>query len=405
MVAIPFDAFASDAAGMPRGDDVNRLPGLDLLRAIAIVWVMIFHSYVIGGWGHFGGIEQNGWMGVDLFFVLSGFLIGSQVLKPLAEGQTFSFGDFYQRRAFRILPAYLVVVAAYFIWPSVREQGELQPLWQFLTFTVNLLIDAKDHLAFSHVWSLCVEEHFYLLFPLLAWWLARRPSVRRFVLVCTAVVLAGMVVRGVMWAWELAPLAGLDQNSYGKTFLERIYYPTWSRLDGLLMGVMLATARVYRPVLWSRWGRHANGFLLAGVAVVGGAIMLFRDRTGFIPTVVGYPLLSFGLGLLVLAGAQTSGVLARLRVPGAGWLAAVSYSLYLSHKAVFHLVESAAGEKLDGHGLLTFAAYASAVLGVGALLHYGVERPFLKLRTRVLHQAPVAAHASGVIAGAGTDAA
>jgi peptidoglycan/LPS O-acetylase OafA/YrhL len=229
--------------------------------------------------------------------------------------------------------------------------------------------------------------------------------VRRFVLVCTAVVLAGMVVRGVMWVWELAPLAGLDQNSYGKTFLERIYYPTWSRLDGLLMGVMLATARVYRPVLWSRWGRHANGFLLAGVAVVGGAIMLFRDRTGFIPTVVGYPLLSFGLGLLVLAGAQTSGVLARLRVPGAGWLAAVSYSLYLSHKAVFHLVESAAGEQLDGHGLLTFAAYASAVLGVGALLHYGVERPFLKLRTRVLHQAPAAAHASGMMAGAGRDAA
>jgi peptidoglycan/LPS O-acetylase OafA/YrhL len=214
-----------------------------------------------------------------------------------------------------------------------------------------------------------------------------------------------MVIRGALWLHALAPWAVVDQNSYGKTFLERIYYPTWSRLDGLLMGVMLATARVYRPILWSRWGRHANGFLLAGVAVVGGAIWLFRDRTGFIPTVLGYPLLSFGLGLLVLAGAHASSVLARLRVPGAGWLAAVSYSLYLSHKAVFHGVESAVGSSLDGHGLLTFAAYASAVLGVGALLHYGVERPFLKLRERVLHQAPAAARASGELAGAGTDAA
>jgi peptidoglycan/LPS O-acetylase OafA/YrhL len=142
-------------------------------------------------------------MGVDLFFVLSGFLIGSQVLKPLAEGRAFSFGEFYQRRAFRILPAYLVVLAAYFIWPSIKEQGELQPLWQFLTFTVNLFIDAREHLAFSHVWSLCVEEHFYLVFPLLACWLARRPSVRRFAVVCTFIVLAGMLVRGATWlfAW------------------------------------------------------------------------------------------------------------------------------------------------------------------------------------------------------------
>jgi peptidoglycan/LPS O-acetylase OafA/YrhL len=384
---------------------MNRMPGLDLLRAVAIAWVMIFHSYFIGGWGHFGGIEQNGWMGVDLFFVLSGFLIGSQVLKPLADGAGFSFKAFYQRRAFRILPAYLVMVAAYFIWPSIREQGALQPLWQFLTFTVNLFIDARDHLTFSHVWSLCVEEHFYLLFPLLAWWLARRPSVLRFALVCTGVVLAGMALRGALWWHELAPLAGIDQNSYGKAFLERIYYSTWSRLDGLLMGVMLAVARVYRPILWSRWGRHANGFLLAGVAVVGGAILLFRDRTGFIPTVVGYPLLSFGLGLLVFAGAQASGVLARLRVPGAGWLAGVSYSLYLSHKAVFHVMEAAAGARLDGHGVLTFAGYSSAVLAMGALLHYGVERPFLVLRERVLHQASASARASGLAAGAGTEAA
>ena len=79
---------------------MNRLPGLDLLRAIAIAWVMIFHSYIIGGWGHYGGVEEIGWMGVDLFFVLSGFLIGSQVLKPLAQGQAFSFTDFYLRRGF-----------------------------------------------------------------------------------------------------------------------------------------------------------------------------------------------------------------------------------------------------------------------------------------------------------------
>jgi peptidoglycan/LPS O-acetylase OafA/YrhL len=364
---------------------MNRLPGLDLLRAIAIVWVMIFHSYIIGGWGHFGGLDKSGWMGVDLFFVLSGYLIGSQVLKPLAEGRRLSFADFYLRRAFRILPVYLLVVAAYFLWPSVREYPGIQPPWQFLTFTVNLLIDVQHNLAFSHVWSLCVEEHFYLLFPLLAWWLTRRPSLAKFVAACVAVVAFGLLVRGYVWLHFMGPAKDVDQNSYGKYFLEGIYYPTWSRLDGLLTGVVLAAIRTYRPVSWARWALHANRILLAGLITVGLSIWFFQDRTGFLPTLLGYPLLSFGMGMLVFAGANATSVLARLRVPGASWLALASYSLYLSHKAVFHWVESSVGAKLDGHGVLTFAGYAGAVLLVGALLHHGVERPFLRLRERYLN--------------------
>jgi peptidoglycan/LPS O-acetylase OafA/YrhL len=364
---------------------MNRLPGLDLLRAIAIVWVMIFHSYIIGGWGHFGGMDKAGWMGVDLFFVLSGYLIGSQVLKPLAEGRAFSFADFYLRRAFRILPVYLLVVAVYFVWPSLREYPGIQPAWQFLTFTVNLLIDVQHNLAFSHVWSLCVEEHFYLLFPLLAWWLTRRPSPVKFAALCVAVVALGLLVRGYVWLHFMGPIRDVDQNSYGKYFLEGIYYPTWSRLDGLLTGVMLAAIRTYRPTLWARWALHADRILLAGLVVVGLSIWFFQDRTGFLPTLLGYPLLSFGMGLLVFAGANATCVLARLRVPGASWLALASYSLYLSHKAVFHWVESSVGAKLDGHGVLTFAGYAGAVLLVGALLHHGVERPFLRLRERYLN--------------------
>ena len=384
---------------------MNRLPGLDLLRAIAIAWVMIFHSYIIGGWGHYGGVEKIGWMGVDLFFVLSGFLIGSQVLKPLAQGQGFSFTDFYLRRAFRILPVYLLVVAVYFIWPSMREYPGIQPLWQFLTFTVNLLIDVEHNLAFSHVWSLCVEEHFYLLFPLLAWWLARRPSVRKFATVCIAVVALGMFLRGYIWLHFMAPVKGFDQNSYGNAFLEGIYYPTWSRLDGLLTGVVLAVLRIYRPALWAQWGQRANGVLMAGLVVLGLSIWLFQDRTGFAATLLGYPLLSAGMGLLVMAGACENGALARARVPGAGWLAMASYSLYLSHKLVFHGVEAAAGHWLDGHGVATFAGYALAVLATGALLHYAVERPFLRLRRYVAGLRSRRSFAGTVPAQAGADAA
>ncbi len=96
-----------------------RLPGLDLLRAIAVVWTMLFHSFLVGGLGgDWAWAQRYGWMGVDLFFVLSGFLISSQVLKPLANGSRFSFVEFYLRRAFRILPAFWAVLAVYLLWPA-----------------------------------------------------------------------------------------------------------------------------------------------------------------------------------------------------------------------------------------------------------------------------------------------
>ncbi|UHQ25028.1 acyltransferase [Lysobacter sp. 5GHs7-4] len=364
---------------------MSRLPGLDLLRAIAVVWVMLFHSYLVGGMGEFWGqIVTHGWMGVDLFFVLSGYLIGGQLLKPLSQGQPFRPGDFYLRRAFRVLPAFLAVLAIYLAWPGFREAEGMQPVWQFLTFTLNLLIDYQHNRAFSHAWSLCVEEHFYLIFPWLAWWMTRRPSTAKFVSVCVAVLLAGLALRGYVWLYQMAPVQGLEdvERSFGRRFVEDIYYPTWMRLDGLLCGVVLAAIQVYRPQLWAGMQRRANLLLVAGLAVVGVAIWLFMERTALLPTVIGYPLLSMGLALLVAAGASTRSWLGRWRVPGAGWLALTSYSLYLIHKPVFHLVDTHLGTQLQGQGVLAFAVYAAATLAAGAVLHYSVERPFLRLRER-----------------------
>jgi peptidoglycan/LPS O-acetylase OafA/YrhL len=363
---------------------MKRASGLDLLRAIAIAWVMLFHSFIIDGWHEpFVGMESNGWMGVDLFFVLSGYLIGSQLLRPLSLGQPLSLIDFYLRRAFRILPVFFVVLALYFLWPPFRESGGIQPLWQFLTFTVNLLIDYQHNKAFSHVWSLCVEEHFYLLFPLLAWWMTRRPSVTKFVVVVVCVVIAGMALRGFLWMHELAPVSTGDDPRMGPRFVEYIYYPTWSRLDGLLAGVVLATIRIYRPAIWACLQARANLASLAGIVVTAMALLIFRDRSGLLASVLGYPMLSLGFALLVLAGAGRRGWLATVRVPGAHWVAAISYSLYLSHKAVLHLANQALAPHLDGHPAAAFVVYALAMFTSGAALYYGIERPFLRLRARL----------------------
>jgi len=350
---------------------MQRLPGLDLLRAIAIVWVMLFHSWMIGGLGApFQPVADYGWMGVDLFFVLSGYLIGHQLLEPLSRGAPLRFGAFYLRRAFRILPAFLAVLAVYLLFPAWREAPGMQPAWQFLTFTLNLLIDYRHNQAFSHAWSLCVEEHFYLLFPLLAWGLARRSSRALVASSAVLVVAAGLLLRGYA-------------SLHGKDWLESIYYPTWTRLDGLLAGVLLAAIQIYQPDGWTALQRRANPLACAGLLLVGAAIWLFRDKTAFAASVFGFPLLSLGLALLVAAGAGTTGWLGRWRVPGAGWVAAISYSLYLSHKLAIHAIHGVLLRWPAVHGLAAFAMYALAIAATGALLHYAVERPFLRLRRRL----------------------
>jgi peptidoglycan/LPS O-acetylase OafA/YrhL len=377
---------------------MHRLPGLDLLRAIAIVWVMLFHSFIVGGLGpDFAWLSRYGWAGVDIFFVLSGFLIGTQVLRPLQRGEPLSFGAFYGRRAWRILPAFAVVLALYVWFPGLREVPGLQPWWQFATFTLNLLTDTNNQ-AFSHAWSLCVEEHFYLVFPLLAWWLTRRSSTLGFISLCAAVVMLGVALRTTVWLHD----AAMDPPR--NWFLEDIYYPTWMRLDGLLMGIMLATLRVYRPQAWTRLQARSNMVLLGGIGVSCFALWLFRDRTGLLANALGWPSLSFGFGLLVFAGADRQSLLGRWRLPGASWLAGISYSLYLSHKIAFHVVATTFGAQLQGHGMIAFMTYAVAVLMLGAALHYLVERPCLRLRERrAIRQTsvPTTADASGVMTGPG----
>ena len=341
---------------------------------------MLFHSFLLGGLGPaWSWLSRFGWMGVDLFFVLSGFLIGGQVFSTIARGHQFSFGDFYVRRAFRILPAYVAVLLLYVFWPPFREATGMEPLWKFLTFTMNLSIDYERNSALSHAWSLCVEEHFYWFFPILAVALLHRPAVWKFTLLCAILVLGGIALRAAIWTHGMET----DPNMVRNWYVEDIYYPTWNRLDGLLCGVALAAWKTFRPQSWLVARRYANLSLFSGVLVMALSFWLFQDRTGLVGNTIGWPVLSLGLGLLVFAGADRDSFIGRGRVPIASWLAAISYSLYLMHKATYHLVQGYWGTQLAGTGFLAFLAYGSTAILAGAILHYAVEQPFLKLRVRL----------------------
>lgn len=366
-----------------------RIPALDTLRAVAIVWVMLFHSYLVGGLGDgFGLLERSGWMGVDLFFVLSGFLIGSQVFRQVAATGRIDLRRFFMRRATRILPAFLVVLALYALWPAWREVPDMQPLWQFPTFTFNLAFDDATRTAFSHVWSLCVEEHFYLVFPFLVLLLAPCMTMRHYVMASAAMVVGGMLLRGWLWQRHIAP-ALVSGEGVGVAYLRYLYYPTYARLDGLLAGLAVGACSVFRPRWMGAVARHAAVLAVLGALGVVTAVVLFDGhRADVVPCVLGYPWVAAVMGLWVLLGAARGSAPAWCP-PAARWLAQASYSLYLSHKGMFALATLTVGHHLDHWPLARFAAYAAATLAGGALLHYGVERPFLRYRRRAAVPAAV----------------
>ncbi|PHV11206.1 acyltransferase [Chitinimonas sp. BJB300] len=363
-----------------------RRPGLDLLRAFAIIWVMFYHAQIMGLGTPLLAFTRWGWMGVDLFFVLSGFLIGGQLFVPMRRGQRPDIVEFMGKRAFRILPAYALMVLLYFAMPSWRETTQIQPLWQFASFTENLLIDISTPKAFSHVWSLCVEEHFYLLLPLICLALFGRIGPKRVMALLAGVLLGGMVLRGALWLHELEPLLALHSNDnlFSQRYMELIYYPSWSRLDGLLAGVALALLREFRPQIWARVQRHEWALYISAALLLAGAFWLLQSREAFWPVVAGFPLLAAGLAFLVAAADSEQSLLGRLCLPGIAPVAAMAFSLYLSHKMVWAVARQHLAPALQGQGVLALVVYAALALLGGATLYWLLERPSLRWRARWL---------------------
>jgi peptidoglycan/LPS O-acetylase OafA/YrhL len=300
------------------------------------------------------------------------------------------------RRAFRVLPAYLAVLALYFTVPAVRESEGIQPLWRFLTFTLNLFPDWSDNTAYSHAWSLCVEEHFYLLLPPVIWLLARKPGIGKVALVAVGVLAGGMLLRSWLWQHEVAPLAHIagGEANFFRRYVEVIYNPTYNRLDGLLAGVMLAVVKGFRPGWWSCAMRFGPLFLVLGLAGVYASMRM--DPTSYLGAVVVFPLLSISLAFVVLAALSPRVGLDRFSVPGAKQIAMISFSLYLTHKQVYAWIDRALGSALEGSDLLAFCAYNASALAVAALLYVAVERPALRLRDRLFRHPRIPATYAGV---------
>jgi peptidoglycan/LPS O-acetylase OafA/YrhL len=360
----------------------SRIHGLDTLRALAVTLVVLHHYVLfVSHAPTFGWVGRIGWAGVDLFFALSGYLIGNQIFAAMRSSAGLSLKNFYARRFLRTLPNFWVVLALYYLWPAFRGDAPLLPLWEYLTFTQNILLEPGT--AFSHAWSLSIEEQFYMVLPaaaLLGAALGR--SIRGAWIAIALVFVAGMLARA--WLWQEFVADGGARWRFN--FYKYIYYSTICRADELVAGVALALTKNYHPAAWARLTRHGNLLLAAGVAVTALAFWLFLGHYyDFAMTVFGYPLLALGFSLLIVAAVSDDSLLRRLRVPGAGPLALWSYAIYLTHKQVCIMgADWLRGFGYDPQAPNTIALLLALSVLSGWLLFRLVETPFMALRERVV---------------------
>ena len=367
----------------------RRLLALDGVRGFAALAVMCFHfgrdEVRTAGSAFVGTVTQFGWTGVDLFFVLSGFLI-TGILLDSRENPHF-FQTFYTRRALRIFPLYFIFVGAFIYLISPRIPGPpsdlaSRQLWLW-TYLGN--IDIARHGGYSGagsnanvLWSLSIEEQFYLLFPLAVYLLPRR----RLGVLAVAVIVLSIVARALMARAGESWFMG--------------YFMTVSRLDGLGMGVLLAILARSEKGLDRLVPYACPLILLLGACVVGLTIRLGRFRYGDWTTLVlGMPamtLLYTAVMLLVIAPSAGTFTHRAFGHYALRFLGKYSYSLYIWHTATGGFVRRAGVKQSHLLELWNSGLAASlAVLVVKILVSIGVamvsyrliELPFLRLRAHL----------------------
>lgn len=337
------------------------LPELDGLRGLAILWVVLYHCHprLVGTWIYYASLW--GWAGVVLFFALSGFLITSILLTTRDRPQYFH--NFHARRALRIWPVYLLVLAIvylnapWFIGPTVWDAVRTAPWWAYLLFLQNLFHLALPP-ALEPTWALAIEEQYYFLWAPLVRWL-RQPWM------LAALLLAALVV---------SPALRLGHHAWLNPMHSLIH------LDGLALGSLLALAMhtlsvSRRAWLWTGLAGMVAGFWAAGTIAGGTAFLDSALAVGFVGMM---------LALIASTGSRNP-INAVLRSGPFAFYGKISYGLYMIHISIF-IFFGWFDLKMDPYGIpgnlaiVGFRLLMSTL--VAAILWYGFESPILKLKRR-----------------------
>jgi peptidoglycan/LPS O-acetylase OafA/YrhL len=362
---------APDRAVPTRLPRVGYIPALDGLRALAVMAVLFYH----------GGVEwmPGGFLGVDVFFVISGYLITSLLLGDWREFRHIRFGRFYLRRARRLLPALFLmlgVVALYallFLPDTVAElRGqELAAFfyvenWYLIFHKVSYFVAVGRPSMLRHVWSLAVEEQFYFIWPLvMALLLARWGRQREKLL---AAVVAMVLASTVLMALLYEPFA--DPS--------RVYFGTDTRASTMLVGAALA-------IIWTPWRLTRNTaksapLVLDAMATLGlvGVVWFFLNAGEYDNWMYrgGFLLVALFSAALIAATVHPASRLARslFALPVFVWIGVRSYGIYLWHWPIFMVTRAHSDVPLTGIPLLVVRV--AITFAVAALSYKYVEEPF-----------------------------
>lgn len=359
----------------------SHYPGLDGLRGVAILLVILYHNF------GFIPFFNYGWLGVDLFFVLSGFLI-TEILLDTRNAANY-FRNFYTRRILRIFPLYYLVLILFIMvfplfkhFPYNLDFYTNNQVW-FWFYVQNWLLIVKDWNnnagLLNHFWSLAVEEQFYIVWPFLIL-MVKKP--RHLFTLTLALLIAVIVARTLIW------MNKSDFPAYGNLFL-------FTRIDGILIGAMLALVKQFNYQFLKKYAFLVT-FSLAGINF----LFYFINRTQQFSfpywAIVGYTTFAAMFAMLAFETIDRGNRLlnAILNNSLLRFTGKISYGFYIFHWPVYLLLYEITdrwvrtfitfSEKsitLAASALLTLMAFLVAVIS-----YYGFERYFLRLKKAFNYQ-------------------
>jgi peptidoglycan/LPS O-acetylase OafA/YrhL len=371
----------------------RHYPALDGLRGVAILGVMLFHGFLGLKWdlplnAKLAALPQIGWLGVDIFFVLSGFLITGILLDT--RDSPAHFRNFYARRSLRIIPVYYLLLVIVFLilpWFIPFDTPGLQTIqhrqawfWTYLTnisfvFYRKLWVQS-DWLDLNHLWSLAVEEQFYLFWPMVVYFLNRRWLKRA----CVACVVMSLALRIVLWKM------GQGTGS--------MYFPTPCRLDGLAIGSLVAIlirdkggfAAIFNP---ARIGTVIAAAMLVSLGFLRGGIV-FTDKPTVVFGITIVNLLAACVVVMITAPWSSDPLRVLLNNRFLRMSGKYSYGLYLFHDVLrmplgllipANRIVKAVGSELLGN-LIFVGVFVALSYAVALLSWHAYEKQWLKLKTR-----------------------
>ncbi len=392
-------------------------PVIDGVRAIAVLWVVALHVFFFHLWifpaqatfvftNPVTGWLVNGLLGVDLFFVISGFLIGSILFGEFKESGGIVFSRFYVRRFLRLIPVYTAVMllGLYFLReiPGMPRGMNAENFWANILYVNDFLPVAKQYLGWC--WSLAIEEQFYLLLPACILVFMRAGNGRRRILLALMGLSLAIRYTVIHFSGIVPPYRLVALSPQWDRWFDVVYDKPWMRFGGLLAGATGAYLNAFfAPQMKSFFAKTARVTVISTVCI---AVMVhiaytsmgsvFFDRIPYLARELWWTCVHDAFSLsaifLILAAMHTPRLLGGLLARFLSWkgfypVAQISYSVYLVHEMIFMWLFPRLAPffapRLGPFGAMAAAGTIGLVIvfGLASLLYVVIERPCMRMRT------------------------